>query len=99
MVTSTRGGAATTSVPNHRHVTSRDRDGAGSSTCGSEEDFKIFENSCEVHGTGYGGYQTSFGCPEVYRALDGVRYIAECTMREEEASKVSSIVGRRSIYA
>jgi hypothetical protein len=64
--------------------------GAGSSTCGSDEDFKIFDSSCEVHGgvLGYGGYQPSFGCPEVYRALDGVRYIAECTMREEESSKV-----------
>jgi len=27
-------------------------------------------------------------CPEISRALDGVRYIAECTMREEESVKV-----------
>merc|ERR1711930_31241 len=27
-------------------------------------------------------------CPEVYRALDGVRYIAETTKREEESCKV-----------
>ena len=90
MVTSTEGGAAMTSVPNHRHHANHRADGGESSTCGSDEDFKIFDNSCEVHGTaGYGGYQPSFGCPEVYRALDGVRYIAECTMREEESSKVS----------
>jgi len=93
MVTSTDGVASTTtSVPNHRHHRSSGDigGGAGSSTCGSDEDFKIFDNSCEVHGgvLGYGGYQPSFGCPEVYRALDGVRYIAECTMREEESSKV-----------
>merc|ERR1719242_2999234 len=86
MVTSTDGVASTTtSVPNHRHHRSSGDvgGGAGSSTCGSDEDFKIFDNSCEVHGgvLGYGGYQPSFGCPEVYRALDGVRYIAECTMR------------------
>merc|ERR1712165_256963 len=85
MVTSTDGVASTTtSVPNHRHHRSSGDvgGGAGSSTCGSNEDFKIFDNSCEVHGgvLGYGGYQPSFGCPEVYRALDGVRYIAECTM-------------------
>ena len=96
MVTSTDGVASTTtSVPNHRHHRSSGDvgGGAGSSTCGSDEDFKIFDSSCEVHGgvLGYGGYQPSFGCPEVYRALDGVRYIAECTMREEESSKVSSI--------
>merc|ERR1711953_149902 len=93
MVTSTDGVASTTtSVPNHRHHRSSGDvgGGAGSSTCGSDEDFKIFDSSCEVHGgvLGYGGYQPSFGCPEVYRALDGVRYIAECTMREEESSKV-----------
>ena len=88
MVTSTDGVASTTSVPNHRrHRSSGEGAGARSSTCGSDEDFKIFEDSCEVHG--YGGYQPSFGCPEMYRALDGVRYIAECTMREEESSKVS----------
>merc|ERR1712165_569191 len=85
MVTSTDGVASTTtSVPNHRHHRSSGDvgGGAGSSTCGSDEDFKIFDNSCEVHGgvLGYGGYQPNFGCPEVYRALDGVRYIAECTM-------------------
>ena len=91
MVTTTNGGAsATTSVPNHRHYNIAQNDGGeGSSTCGSEEDFKILDNSCEVHGAGYAGYKPGFGCPEVYRALDGVRYIAECTMREEESSKVT----------
>ncbi len=32
---------------------------------------------------------TTSYCPEVYRALDGVRYIAECTKQEEESNKVS----------
>ena len=27
-------------------------------------------------------------CSEIYRALDGVRYIAECTKREEDSNKV-----------
>lgn len=88
MVTSTSGtgGTATTSVPNdlHNHAAT----GGGSSTCGSDEDFKVFENSCELHGDPYRGYPPTFECPEIYRALDGVRYIAECTMREEESSKV-----------
>lgn len=30
----------------------------------------------------------SNSCPELYRALDGVRYIAECTKREEDSNKV-----------
>ena len=85
MVTSTSNGggghATVTSVPNDLH----DR---GSSTCGSDEDFKLFDNSCELHGDPYRGYPATFECPEIYRALDGVRYIAECTMREEESSKV-----------
>ena len=87
MVTSTNGpgGAATTSVPNNLHHHH------GSSTCGSEEDFKLFDNSCELHGDPYRGYPPTFECPEIYRALDGVRYIAECTMRDEESSKVSLI--------
>lgn len=91
MVTSTSGtgGTATTSVPNdlHNHAT-----GGGSSTCGSEEDFKMFDNSCELHGDPYRGYPPTFECPEIYRALDGVRYIAECTMREEESSKVNILI-------
>jgi len=86
MVTSTNNGGATatvTSVPNH------DLHERGSSTCGSDEDFKMFaDNSCELHGDPYRGYPPTFECPEIYRALDGVRYIAECTMREEESSKV-----------
>ena len=85
MVTSTNNGGATatvTSVPNH------DLHDRGSSTCGSDEDFKMFNDSCELHGDPYRGYPPTFECPEIYRALDGVRYIAECTMREEESSKV-----------
>ena len=98
MVTSTigPGGTPTTSsVPNnlHGHHASGSGHvpggGGGSSTCGSDEDFKIFESSCELHGDDpYRGYPPTFECPEIYRALDGVRYIAECTMREEESSKV-----------
>jgi len=98
MVTSTSGpgGTPTTSsVPNnlHGHHASGSGHvpggGGGSSTCGSDEDFKIFESSCELHGDDpYRGYPPTFECPEIYRALDGVRYIAECTMREEESSKV-----------
>lgn len=86
MVTSTNNGGATatvTSVPNHDL-----HDRGGSSTCGSDEDFKMFNDSCELHGDPYRGYPPTFECPEIYRALDGVRYIAECTMREEESSKV-----------
>lgn len=30
----------------------------------------------------------SDSCPELFRALDGVRYIAECTKREEDSNKV-----------
>merc|ERR1719336_3329093 len=60
--------------------------------------------SCQLHGdvrlgdTGGGGSAAgnnggcggtgSNECPEINRALDGVRYIAECTMREEESVKV-----------
>jgi len=90
MVTSTTSGsgnvATTTSVPNnlHHHATG----GGGSSTCGSDDDYKLFDNSCELHGDPFRGYPPTFECPEIYRALDGVRYIAECTMREEESSKV-----------
>ena len=88
MVTSTSNGggghATVTSVPNHDH----DLHERGSSTCGSDEDFKLFNDSCELHGDPYRGYPATFECPEIYRALDGVRYIAECTMREEESSKV-----------
>ncbi len=29
-------------------------------------------------------------CPEIFRALDGVRYIAECTKQEEDSVKVAS---------
>ena len=103
MVTSTSGpgGTPTTSVPNnlHGHHAASSAGGhhavggtGGSSTCGSDEDFKIFESSCELHGGDpYRGYPPTFECPEIYRALDGVRYIAECTMREEESSKVCKI--------
>merc|ERR1711934_895661 len=34
------------------------------------------------------GYSIPLNCSEIYRALDGVRYIAECTKREEESNKV-----------
>eukprot|EP00096_Caligus_rogercresseyi_P010353 TRINITY_DN3738_c0_g2_i1.p1 TRINITY_DN3738_c0_g2~~TRINITY_DN3738_c0_g2_i1.p1 ORF type:complete len:583 (-),score=115.68 TRINITY_DN3738_c0_g2_i1:579-2327(-) len=66
-----------------------------------EED--VFDySSCELHGSApenlpspppplnpsfiYPGPNGE--CPEVYRALDGVRYIAECTKREEDSCKV-----------
>ena len=75
------GGATTTAAPTSGHGM------GGSSTCGSDENFKtMFDGSCELHGDG--SYPPTFECPEIYRALDGVRYIAECTMREEESSKV-----------
>jgi len=47
--------------------------------------------SCQLHGEvrlGDTGGSGSNECPEINRALDGVRYIAECTMREEESVKV-----------
>merc|ERR1712210_206987 len=34
------------------------------------------------------GYSIPLNCSEIYRALDGVRYIAETTKREEESCKV-----------
>ena len=90
MVTTTTGtggsgGVATTATtPGGGGVESSD-------TCGSDDNFKtttnMFDGSCELHGDG--SYPPTFECPEIYRALDGVRYIAECTMREEESSKVS----------
>jgi hypothetical protein len=43
-------------------------------------------DTCELHGEVR--YPTGNECPEIYRALDGVRYIAECTKREEESCKV-----------
>merc|ERR1712001_128534 len=59
---------------------------ATGSTCGSDEDFKNFD-TCELHGKiEYPPGSTE--CPEIYRALDGVRYIAESTKREEESCKV-----------
>ena len=59
------------------------------STCGSDEDFKTFD-TCELHGKiEYPPGSTE--CPEIYRALDGVRYIAESTKREEESCKVTKI--------
>lgn len=49
-----------------------------------EDDLFPFGIPCQIHsGTSLGP-----GCPEIYRALDGVRYIAECTKREEDSSKV-----------
>ena len=52
-----------------------------------DEDFKNTFDTCELHGE----IQYPPGsneCPEIYRALDGVRYIAETTRREEECCKV-----------
>jgi len=48
----------------------------------------VFSNDtpCQLHGDASG--IRSNECPEINRALDGVRYIAECTMREEESVKV-----------
>lgn len=64
-----------------------DYGGVAGSTCGSDEDFKNNFDTCELHGeiTRPPG---SNECPEIYRALDGVRYIAESTKREEESGKV-----------
>ena len=56
------------------------------SLCGSD-DYKVFD-TCELHGEVR--YPTGNECPEIYRALDGVRYIAECTKREEESCKVNN---------
>ncbi len=47
--------------------------------------------TCELHGEVC--YPTGNECPEISRALDGVRYIAECTKREEDSCKV-----KRSSY-
>jgi len=60
--------------------------GIAGSTCGSDEDYRNF-NTCDLHGEiKYPPGSTE--CPEIYRALDGVRYIAETTKREEESCKV-----------
>lgn len=61
---------------------------SATSLCGSDEDLKVFD-TCELHGEVR--YPTGHECPEIYRALDGVRYIAECTKREEESCKVIAI--------
>jgi nicotinic acetylcholine receptor len=55
-------------------------------------------NSCELHGpsaaaaaaaaSGGGNGYSIYECPAIHRALDGVRYIADCTRREEESGKV-----------
>merc|ERR1712242_81352 len=60
--------------------------GIAGSTCGSDEDYRNL-NTCDLHGEiKYPPGSTE--CPEIYRALDGVRYIAETTKREEESCKV-----------
>ena len=60
------------------------------STCGSDEDYRNF-NTYDLHGEiKYPPGSTE--CPEIYRALDGVRYIAETTKREEESCKVRSYI-------
>ena len=46
---------------------------------------------CMIHGTMNFASPLEFpshNCPELFRALDGVRYIAECTKREEDSNKV-----------
>merc|ERR1711899_361275 len=60
--------------------------GIAGSTCGSDEDYRNF-NTCDLHGE-IKSPPGSTECPEIYRALDGVRYIAETTKREEESCKV-----------
>jgi len=47
--------------------------------------FAETRSNCQLHGPDQGRGDE---CPEIHRALDGVRYIAECTMREEESVKV-----------
>jgi nicotinic acetylcholine receptor len=63
--------------------------GYAGSTCGSDDDFKTFDtcDTCELHGE-IRYPPGSNECPEIYRALDGVRFIAESTKREEESCKV-----------
>ena len=63
-----------------------DFEGDAGSTCGFDEDFNTFDN-CELHGE-IRYPPGSNECPEIYRALDGVRYIAEITKREEDSCKV-----------
>jgi len=46
------------------------------------------EITCQLHGEIRCPPPDGGDCPEITRALDGVRYIAECTMREEESVKV-----------
>jgi len=50
--------------------------------------FAETRSNCQLHGPEQGVRGTGDECPEINRALDGVRYIAECTMREEESVKV-----------
>lgn len=47
--------------------------------------FAETRSNCQLHGP---DQARGDECPEIHRALDGVRYIAECTMREEESVKV-----------
>merc|ERR1712203_945383 len=63
--------------------------GYAGSTCGSDDDFKTFDtcDTCELHGE-IRYPPGSNECPEIYRAVDGVRFIAESTKREEESCKV-----------
>ena len=37
-------------------------------------------------------------CSEIYRALDGVRYIAECTKREEDSNKVTYFIYKKTPF-
>lgn len=52
----------------------------------SESDEVTGLGECELHGEVR--YPSGNECPEIYRALDGVRYIADRTRREEESGKV-----------
>ena len=60
--------------------------GGDSRSCQLHGDVRLGD-TCGAAGGNTGG-SNSNECPEINRALDGVRYIAECTMREEESVKV-----------
>ena len=50
---------------------------------------QFISKPCRIHhGTQFLEEETAAYCPEIYRALDGIRYVAECTKREEDSLKV-----------
>ena len=58
---------------------------------------RFLRHTCALHHMHVGrmdedGTALGPGCPEIYRALDGVRYIAECTKREEDSNKVRQYI-------